>query len=409
MQLLLIKINGLHSKPEYALLGKKQAEDRFTPSDWEKVRKLSRGRKVVLLIPNKEVSLTSVTLPSKNKKQLLKAVPYALEDSLAEDIDSLHFSIHHNDKDEETSVAIISRKTLDEYIDSIRSEGITVHFVLPQLLAQPYPKNGWSIIKDNDWVTVRLSEFNGFICDRNLLSVFLSEQLEDNNIKPEKLYTNLEASELPEELQDIPSEARDLGQASYDSIVPALSLNLISGFVSHKKEPKINWNIWKPTLVLGSLVGAIALGIFAWQTNSLKQESMQIQQAINKTFTTTFPGSRVVDAPQQMTSKLAQLKNSAGKTVDSPLPLIADIVPLLKQYKDMKLNEVRYQDDKLSLVMQSPNLTRIETFKKDAEKKAKLKVDVKSSTTTADKVEAILVISPLTALTGDLSNNEVKA
>jgi len=408
MQLLLIKVNGLQSTPEYALLGKKQEEDRYTPADWDKVRKLTRGRKVVLLLPNKDISLTSVNIPSKNKKQLLKAVPFALEDSLAEDIDALHFSIHQ-DNSEETNVAIINRQTLDSYIDLLKNQGITSHYVLPQLLAQPYPDNGWSIIRDNDLVNVRLSGFKGFICDKDLLPIFLSEQLENGNKVPELIFTNLEKSELPEALQDIPIEKKDSGQAHYPSTTDALDLNLLSGFISHKKESSVNWKAWKPTLVLGSLVGAMALGILAWQTNTLKQESGQLKLAIEKIFTSTFPKSRVVDAPQQMNSKLAQLKNRAGKTVDSPLPLIADITPLLKQYKDMTLSEIRYQDDELLLVMQSPNLTRIETFKKDVAKKAKLKVLVKSSTTTSDKVEAILVISPLTALSDNVSTTGAKA
>jgi hypothetical protein len=96
-----------------------------------------------------------------------------------------------------------------------------------------------------------------------------------------------------------------------------------------------------------------------------------------------------------MSAKLAQLKKNAGKTIDSPLPLISDISPLLKEYKDLSLSEIRYQENELSLIMQSPNLTRLETFKKDALEKAKLQVEIKTSTTTADKVEATLIISPL--------------
>ena len=81
--------------------------------------------------------------------------------------------------------------------------------------------------------------------------------------------------------------------------------------------------------------------------------------------------------------------------VNSPLPLISDISPLLKEYKDMTLSEVRYQENELSLIMQSPSLTRLETFKKDAAAKVNLKVDIKSSTTTSNKVEATLIITPL--------------
>jgi len=93
MQLLLIKINAVDANPEYALLGKKQKEDSFTPSDWKTVRSHARGRRVLLIIPNEDVVLTSVKIPSKNKKQLLQAIPFALEENLAEDIEDLHFSI----------------------------------------------------------------------------------------------------------------------------------------------------------------------------------------------------------------------------------------------------------------------------------------------------------------------------
>ena len=105
----------------------------------------------------------------------------------------------------------------------------------------------------------------------------------------------------------------------------------------------------------------------------------------------------MVDAPQQMSSKLAQLKKTSVEIINSPLPLISSIAPLLNRYKDLSLKEIRYQENALTMVMQSPNLTRIEAFKKEAAIKSKLKVSVKSSTTTANKVETILTISPLDA------------
>ena len=398
MQLLLIKLNSLSSSPEYATIGKKQAEDRFTPSDWSKVRSLTRGRKVLLLIPNSDAVLTTSNVPSKNKKQLMQAVPFALEDTLAEDIDDLHFAIHQEVSEGLSNVAIINKDVLDNYIDLLKQNGLTVHFILPQILAQAHPKNGWSILQKNGSIDVRLDAFNGFNCDENLLELFLADKMEslgeDNTL--DIIYSNIEAEELPAILQDLSIEKTDARLTQYSSVEPALALNLITGFVSHKQESKIDWKAWRPTLVLASLVAAIGLGILSWQNNGLKTQSKQLNLAIEKTFKSAFPESRIVDPPQQMTSKLAQLKKNVGKTSDSPLPIIANISPLVKEFKDLTLKEVRYQDDALELVMSSPNLTRLETFKKDAAKKAKLKVEIKSSTTTANKVEAILLISPLT-------------
>ncbi len=414
MQLLLIKISATHANPEYALLGKKQTEDRFTPGDWTKVRSLAKGRKVVLLLPNSEVVLTTVNIPSKNKKQLHQAVPYALEDTLAEDIENLHFAIHQKTALGDSHVAIINRDRLDFFIDLLRKKSIPVHFVLPQLLAQPFQNKGWSIFQQqltdtsvNQPVTVRLGDFNGFTCDKNLLSLFLTEQLEKSS--PEVITSNIESNELPEDLQTLILVKADPAIVQYQSIESALPLNLLTGFVSHKKESNFNWKAWRPPIVLASLVAATGLGILGWQNNQLQQEQDQLKQSIEKTFTSTFPDSRVVDAQQQMSSKLAQLKKTSVEIIDSPLPLISNIAPLLKSYKDLTLKEIRYQENALTMVMQSPNLTRIEAFKKEAATKSKLKISVKSSTTTANKVETILTIAPLDAASIKENTAEVQS
>ncbi len=399
MQLLIIKINALHSNPEYALLGKKQTEDRYTPGEWNKVRSLTKGRRVVLLLPNSDVVLTSVNIPSKNKKQLYQAIPYALEDTLAEDIEDLHFAIHQEAVLADANVAVINRERLDLVITLLRKKGITPHFILPQLLAQSCPEKAWSIIQQamdlngNHPVTIRLNAYNGFSCDKNLLGIFLTEQLE--KLAPEALTTNIDVSELPDTLQSLPITKIDPALVQYDNIEKALPLNLLTGFVSQKRESNFNWKAWRPPIILASLIGVVWLGILGWQNSELLQQKKQLTLSIESLFKSTFPDSRLVDAPQQMGSKLAQLKQGTTETVDSPLPLLSDISPLLKQYKDLTLKEIRYQENELVLVMQSPSLTRLENFKKEAAEKSKLKVSIKSSTTTADKVESLLIITPL--------------
>ena len=396
MQLLLIKINALNAEPEYALLGKKQREEHFIPSEWSKIRSVSRGRRIVVLIPNSDVVLTSISVPSKNKKQLLQAIPYALEDSLAEDIEDLHFSIQQEENSKETQVAIINHKLLESYLDLFKAQGIPVHFVLPQLLAQASEKNAWSIQSSQsgeyNTVSVKLNDFNGFSCDESLLAIFAEQQ---ESFPPSTILSNIAQNKLPEPLKEVTYKKLDPEQVSYNSLINSLPLNLVTNFVRRKNTSNFNWKAWRPALVLASFLAATWIGIFGWQNNQLQKEKDQLTKAIEATFIKAFPKSRIVDPAQQMTSKLAQLKKNAVQTVTSPLPLISNIGPLLKEYKDMSLKEIRYQENELVLVMQSPSLTRLETFKKDAIKKSQVQVEIKSSTTTADKVEATLIIAPL--------------
>lgn len=413
MQLLLIKISSLEATPEYALLGKKQIEDRFTPGDWKKVQSLTRGRRVVLLLPDNEVLLSSVSLPSNNKKHLAQAVPFALEESLAEDIEDLHFSIHNlgkkkkmtkassagEEKDRSTEeslrtnyVAVINRKRLSNYIEKLSELHIPVHFVLPQLFSIEQHENSWTLLAGDETTQLRLDEFSGFSCNNDMLNLFLPEQLEKET--PEALYSNLPIDYLPESLKDIPlSTTHDSGLVKRDSIMSALPLNLLSGFVRERKASKIDLKPWKPAFALIGLLAAVWLGILGWQNQLLSKQRNQLDNAITNVYKNTFPNGRIVDAPQQMASKLSELQGNRSQTIQSPLPLVASISPLLKKHKDMTLREIRYQDNKLSLVVRTTNLSQLETFKKEADTKAKLNIDIKSSTTTANKVEATLVIT----------------
>ena len=147
MQLIAIKISNLVENPEYALLGKRQLQDKFKSADWKQVRSASRGRKVLVFLTSDKVVLTSAIIPSKNRKQLLQAIPYALEDTLAEDIEELHFAVHQesNNTNNQSQVAIINRTLLAETLDFLKSNGISANYVLPELLSQKFETDSWSI------------------------------------------------------------------------------------------------------------------------------------------------------------------------------------------------------------------------------------------------------------------------
>jgi len=142
----------------------------------------------------------------------------------------------------------------------------------------------------------------------------------------------------------------------YNSAISAFSLNLLTGFVRHNKQAStVNWKAWRPVMLIGGMLASIWMGIFFWQNNLLKNQSEQLNSQIVQVYKDTFPNGRIVDAAAQMNSALSKLRANAGQTIESPLPLIADVGPLLKEYKDLVLSELRYQENQLSMTIESPN------------------------------------------------------
>src|SRR5207253_4151131 len=57
----------------------------------EELSHLAAECEVIVMVPAEEVVLTSANLPKMNRSQLAKALPFALEDQVIDDVDILHF------------------------------------------------------------------------------------------------------------------------------------------------------------------------------------------------------------------------------------------------------------------------------------------------------------------------------
>ena len=271
MQLLIIKSISLEDNPEYALLGKEQLQDTFVQAEWKDIQSQARGRKVVILLDSSEVILTSVSIPSTNKKQLFKAAPYALEDTLAEDIEDLHFAVHQDSDNEDSlcQVAVINRDTLINNLNILQSHRITATYAKPELLTQKIDDDSWSIIyeKQDDTISanVRLDTYNGFVCDLDMLETFIPSDEEE---QPSQIYSNTKSENFPKSIRTITAAPANPDTIEFDDIKDSLELNLRSNLIySNQQASSAKWKAWRPAAILGGVIASIWLGTSLWQNH----------------------------------------------------------------------------------------------------------------------------------------------
>ncbi|MGB1310918.1 MAG: type II secretion system protein GspL [Leucothrix sp.] len=395
MQLLIIKLTSPDATPLFAGLTSKKAESNFVPCEWDDVRKHQRGSKVVLLIPNSDVSLAETQIPSKNKKQMLQAIPYALEETLAEDIDDLHFSAYRETDESKVKAAIINRERLGTWVDLLKEHDINVHYILPAVFGLSLAEQGWSIDIGDDEAQIRQGPLDGFASSLDVLDYLLPAALEEH--EPEALYVSGDSLRVTRSLQGHEVDIRS-GTASslinIDSIQPALELNLLNNFSRGESALKnVNWTPWKPVAVIGSLLLATWIGMFMWQNKQTSQQLDSLEDQITSVYRTAIPGGKQTDADAQlssMTSALQQLQGNLTAASVSPLPTIAKLAPLLKQFKKMSIKELGFKRNKLQVKVETPDIGMLEKFKQAAIT-SKLEVTI-SSKTTANNVASTLVI-----------------
>lgn len=400
MKLLIIKLTSPDASPLVASIADKATEGNFVNSNWVTIRNNQRGYKTILLIPDNEVSLAEAVIPSKNKKQMLQALPFALEESLAEDVENLHFSALRETDDSPVKAAIINHARLGFWIDLVKEHDVNVHYILPSMFALPVANDGWSVTITEDEAQVRQSMFSGFACDLDVLDYILPSQLEEHS--PKVIDVSGDSLRMTRLLQGQDIEIR-AGNAptlvQVSDIVPTLPLSLLNNYSRGESAlNSINWSPWKPVAVISGLLLATWLGMFMWQNHQSEQKLVAIEGEIANVYRSTVTNGSLTDADAQLSSMKSlrqQLEGNPDSAGTSPLPIIARLAPQLKRFPKMDIKEVAFKQNKIELKVEAPNLGMLDQFEQTAEK-AQLSVSIRSSKTTADSVASTLVIEETT-------------
>ena len=84
------------------------------------------GRPIIGLLPGAAVLATRAALPRASRNKRLQALPYALEDQLAADPETLHFALGRERDDGSCEVEIVARELLESVLARCRSADLTL-------------------------------------------------------------------------------------------------------------------------------------------------------------------------------------------------------------------------------------------------------------------------------------------
>src|SRR5260221_11595318 len=94
---------------------------------------VSRTGKVVALAPATQILLAEPELPPGSGVKLARAVPFALQEQLTEDIDLMSFAVGRRRSSGGTPVAAVSRAVLQEWLSALSAAGLEPLFMYPDI------------------------------------------------------------------------------------------------------------------------------------------------------------------------------------------------------------------------------------------------------------------------------------
>ena len=360
--------------------------------------KEAAGCRVIVLLPASEVLFTSVKVPSRQRQHIISAVPYALEDQLADDIDDLHFAIGERNDDGSINVVIIDAAVLAGHIGILRHGGLDPQVIIPESLALPCTERTWSVLYFPERILVRTAWQQGFSIEAgNVPDVF--PRLYDSDIysRPDLLNVYNCSGTFPELGLTGETEIREVTVAEPPLMFMARHytedrvLNLIQGRFSRREQLGKIFRPWRAAAILLAILLVVNGGMSIADYYSLRSQNRTMSEQIEQVFRDTFPGQKVEDARAQMAINLKMLK-SGGGAGHGFIPVLAIAGPVLRGTESVELQHLAYRDGRLDVALTIRDLQLLDKLKQSLAGDGVIDVAIGSATTRDNIVEAQLTL-----------------
>jgi general secretion pathway protein L len=341
----------------------------------------TKGIAITLIVPAKMTLLTRVAIPATQARQVNQALPFMVEELIAEDIESVHIATEQqlDPRAEHYDIAVISHEALINLLDVMAHCGIKLKAMIPEVHLLPYQTRSMTIVVDEQQLLLRWGDYTGSAVAAehcHLLSDLIKDELTKHDVQHVHLIAASNASgqvidslkrqfndyELKETHYQEPSSELLAGQAM-QSQLPAF--NLLQGGYGVAEGERFNGQkiqrfaaVAAITLVI-YLLAALGSGFY------FQQKADHIESQSYSLYRELFPAERRVVSPKrQMQSHLGR----AGKTSsgDGFLALLGSIASNWSgNGKKPELNQLRYSvsRNQLQMEVKTQSIDELDQFK----------------------------------------------
>jgi len=321
------------------------------------------------LLPAENVLLTRALVPSKQPRQILQALPYAVEEKLASDVEQCHFALGGRQANGEVSVAVIDRDLFAGWLESLRQANIDPDLVLVDVLQVPLDGTA-NLLVDGDRLLIRTGDTAGLSFSRDqiaqaigLLSAAQRENLVLRVATDEREAINLAVSQVNAEYS-ITCKVIELDTDSFEDLcrgVDRQGLNLLQGEFQVKRATADRKGIWRSVVGLAALAFVLHLCSVLAQGFYLDRQAQEYERAAKGLYAEVFPNDRNVnDIRRRWRAKLGESGSSANGTFIS---LFSEAAKNLLG-SELVLDNVNYNETRGDLIfqVQAPQSEKLVAF-----------------------------------------------
>jgi len=319
---------------------------------------IARARRIVVLLPSAQVTLFEADAVSPRRAQLVKAVPFALEDQLASPVEELHFALAERVSGGRVIVAVAARRAMRGWLDALAAAGVRADVMIPESLALAASETTTTVLIEAEHALLRGAGALAVGCDTAALPQWLgvagAATIEVNDFRAApRLVVPGEIASYRERLTD--PLAFIAGQFAAE---PAINLLQGEFAPSHRHAPAAR--LWRRAALLTAAAAGLAFLLAGADYLHLQRESDRLEATQRDVLRASLPDLAAVagDPRSLMQSALARLRGD--RSAGGLLEMLARIGPILASTTRVQLRSLEYRNATLELGLRAPDVPALD-------------------------------------------------
>ena len=346
-----------------------------------------RLSQLVGVVPGTLVTTHDIELSARTKNKALAAIPYALEERLATDVDKLVFALLDWKPGERAIVSVVEKSYVESLQKKFSKLSWHVTALVPEFLLAPLHKQAQFTLAQmtNGSYVLRSGECSGMVFDENTLEYWWSS-LGDPNCAIAA--NDREVARRLIEMGGTTISEWDIGKTFSQWLAhghtPIERINIVNDLRSQRTSNRPA-GLYHAATVLLCLGIAIKVGIDLYENYLLNKKNNQIDREIVQIFQRTFPDvKRIVNPRLQMEQQVKVLK--AGSVDAGQFQMLLSAVARVLPLVSATLEELTFRDHTLLITCTTENFAGLDKLKRHFAQDTNVRVELLSSGSKDNKV-----------------------
>ncbi len=369
-------------------------------------------RPVIVLVPAGDTSTLTVDLPARGAR-LRAALPFALEEQVADDIEHLHFAPGKRYSSGRLPVAVVAHDKMADWLGRLNDAGIRASQLIPENHGLVDVPNTLSLLVAEDLVMFNDGAELEFVLhgvrpsDALVAAGVLDDegQSEEDNAMSRHLLVYCEPTDEQQFEHDWTALRHELDSVDInllpDGVLPRLAvtvasgvgINLLQGRYGEKTDVGAMFRPWRVAALLLLTMGVLGLAAKAVDYYRLTSEENVLKEQFTAEYRKIRPGDtgEVLDPLGTVTS----IRRSLGGSASAPpvfLPSLQQLAMAMQEAEDTEIQVISYRAGVVDIRLTAPDVATLDQIRKSVSESVRFTASIQSTDQVGGRVNSRIQI-----------------